>query len=373
MSSIIAIKLNLSGELNDKNVTFYPSTINPNMINTTIYFPTTFKITDKLIKKSIVETNDFLEIVTSATLFSKIIMKITQKGDYKPISLQEAESTGIVKENMMFYKNKIFKKNSKIFLSRRAYDILQSSLDENSITIPSSRNNLIFKMNINLKIISSANNNYENRKAISCENKRNKINEIYNELFGKDLFGYRPPIAKSLSQISPTMYSSVNTGQTRGFGPVFPSKYPYQMNPYMQNQFSAFRPQYSSMQRPQMQNQYRPPTTSYMQNQYQPQPQRQYQPQFRSMQPQMQRQYQPQFRSMQQPQMQQQRVQIPVQPNYNLSFAPPRRSQLRSSSVGGKNKTKKNNKNKKNKKKLKRSKTRSRKYNKTKRKRNTSR
>jgi len=334
MSSTIAIKLNFSGDVNDKNIGFFPYMIKRNIASRTLYFPTTFKITDKLIRKSVEETNDFLEIVTSRILFSKIIMKITKKRNYKALTLQEARETGIVKENMMFYKNKLFKNNSKIYLSGGAFDILASSLDENSIVIPTNRNNLVFKVNINIKVIGSKNNNYENRTALTCETKRNNLNKIFNELFGKDLFEYRNPIAKSLSQISPTMYSSVRTGETQGKRPYVSQSYPYQMN-------NSYR--YSSSSNPQMQRQF---------SAFQPQMQRRVQPQFRSMQqqPQMQRRVQPQFRSMQQQPQMQRRVQQPISMPIGSSG-----TSLRSNSVGGKKKTRKRKK--KNKKKTRKTKS----------------
>ena len=136
-----------------------------------------------------------------------------------------------------------------------------------------------------------------------------------------DLFEYRNPIAKSLSQISPTMYSSVRTGETQGKRPSVSQRYPYQMN-------NAYR--YSSSSNPQMQRQ------------------------FSAFQPQMQRRVQPLFRSLQQQPQMQRRIQQPISMPVRSSG-----TSLRSNSVGGKKKTRKRKK--KNKKKTRKTKSKTKK------------
>lgn len=207
--STITIKLNTVGDAVKNNLTFTPSMVNPDMKETTIYMPPTFKLSDSLIKKAVKDSSSVKEILTTPSMFQSLVRYSTDRAKgYKRISLQEAEEKGIIDSNYQFMQNLWLKKGQRIFIDDRAYDIISSRIQ--SKTNPESNNNLKFNMTVDLRVIQSKRNTMVNRTKMSCDDKREHINELYEELYGVPFFGRRDASVKQGN--APVMYSSAKTG-----------------------------------------------------------------------------------------------------------------------------------------------------------------
>ena len=229
--STITIKINTIGDVVKNDMTFTPSMIDPDMKATTIYMPPTFRLSDSLIKKAIKDASSVKEILTTPSMFQSLVRYSTDRAKgYKRITLQESEESGIVESNYKFMQQLWLKKGQRIFIDDRAYDIITSTIK--NTTMPESSQNLQFKMNIDLRVIQSKNNNLVNRTKMTCDDKRERINQLYEDLYGIPFFNYRDP---SLNQsTAPVMYSGPNTGiaTSRSPGKTKPPKQTNNFAPY---------------------------------------------------------------------------------------------------------------------------------------------
>ena len=94
--STITIKLNIEGDAVKDNLTFTPSMVNPDMKETTIYIPHTFKLSDSLIKKAVKESSSVKEILTTPSMFQVLVRYSTDRAKgYKRISLKKQKKKGL--------------------------------------------------------------------------------------------------------------------------------------------------------------------------------------------------------------------------------------------------------------------------------------
>jgi hypothetical protein len=207
--STITIKLNIVGDAVKNNLTFTPSMVNPDMKETTIYMPPSFKLSDSLIKKAVKDSSSIKEILTTPSMFQSLLRYSTDRAKgYKRISLKEAEEKGIIDSNYQFMQNLWLKKGQRIFIDDRAYDIITTKIQ--SKTNPESKDKLKFNMTVDIRVIQSKRNTMTNRAKMSCDDKRSHINELYEELYGVPFFGRRDASVKQGN--APVMYSSAKTG-----------------------------------------------------------------------------------------------------------------------------------------------------------------
>lgn len=226
--STITIKINTIGDVVKNNITFTPSMVEPDMKATTIYMPPTFRLSKSLIKKAVKDSSSVKEILTTPSLFQSLVRYSTDRAKgYKKITLQEAEESGIVKNNYKFMQQLWLKKGKRIFIDNRAYDIITSTIK--NTTMPESNKNLQFKIDIDLRVIQSRRNNLVNRTKMSCDDKRERINQLYEELYGIPFFSYRDPSLKQSA--APVMYSGPKTGIATARSPG-KTKEPKQTNPF---------------------------------------------------------------------------------------------------------------------------------------------
>lgn len=225
--STITIKINTIGDAVTNNLTFTPSMINPDMKATTIYMPPTFKLSNSLIKEAVKDSTSVKDVLTTPSMFQALVRYSTDtaKG-YKRITLQEAEESGIVESNFKFMQQLWLNKGQRIFIDDRAYDIITSTIKKT--TMPDSRQNLQFIMEVDLRVIQSKRNNIVSRTRMTCDDKRMRINQLYNDMFGVQFFGLRD---SSLKQSAPVMYSGPKTGITTAHSPG-KTKQPQQTNPF---------------------------------------------------------------------------------------------------------------------------------------------
>lgn len=230
--STITIKINTIGDVIKNDMTFTPSMIYPDMKATTIYMPPTFRLSDSLIKKAVKDSSSVKEILTTPSMFQSLVRYATDRAKgYKKITLQEAEESGIIKSNYKFMQQLWLKKGKRIFIDDRAYDIIASTIKDT--TMPQSSKNIQFKMSIDLRVIQSKRNNLVNRTNMSCDDKREKINQLYDDLFGVPFFNYRDSSLKQSA--APVMYSGPKTGIATARSPGKTKQPNNQTNPFAPN------------------------------------------------------------------------------------------------------------------------------------------
>ena len=226
--STITIKINTIGDVVKNSLTFTPSMINPDMKETTIYMPPTFRLSDSLIKKAVKDSSSIKEILTTPSMFQSLVRYSTDRAKgYKRITLQQAEESGIVESNYKFIQNLWLKKGQRIFIDDRAYDIITSTI-KNTV-MPDSSQKLHFTMEVDLRVIQSKRNNMVNRTKMSCDGKRERINQLYEDLYGVPFFNYRDSSSKQ--NAAPVMYSGPKTGIATASSPG-KTKKPKQTNPF---------------------------------------------------------------------------------------------------------------------------------------------
>lgn len=226
--STVTIKINTTGDAVKNNLTFTPSMINPDMKATTIYMPPTFKLSDSLIKNAVKDSTSVKEVLTTPSMFQTLVRYSTDRSKgYKRITLQEAEKSGIIESNYKFMQQLWLKKGQRIFIDDRAYDIITSTI--NKTTMPESSQNLHFTMQVDIRVIQSKRNNLVNRTKMTCDDKRERINQLYEDLYGVPFFNYRDPSLKQSA--APVMYSGPNTGIATSRSPGKTIQ-PIQSNPF---------------------------------------------------------------------------------------------------------------------------------------------
>lgn len=226
--STITIIINTIGDAVSNNLTFTPSMINPDMKATTIYMPPTFKLSNSLIKEAVKDSTSVKDVLTTPSLFQALVRYSTDKAKgYKRITLQEAEESGIVESNFKFMQQLWLKKGQRIFIYDRAYDIITSTIK--NITTPDSSQYLRFTMVVDLRVIQSRRNSLVNRTRMTCDDKKKRINQLYEDMYDVPFFA---DSNSSLKQsVAPVMYSSPGTGIATAHSPG-KTKQPQQTNPF---------------------------------------------------------------------------------------------------------------------------------------------
>ncbi len=226
--STITIKINTIGDVVKNNLTFTPSMISPDMKETTIYMPPTFRLSNSLIKKAVKNSSSVKEILTTLSLFQLLVRYSTDRAKgYKKITLQQAQESGIIESNYKFMQQLWLKKGQRIFVNDRAYDIITSTIKNTAM--PESSKNIRFTMVVDLRVIQSKRNSLVNRTKMTCDDKRQKINELYEELYGVPFFNYRDSSTKQSN--APVMYSGPKSGIATAPSPG-KTKQPIQTNPF---------------------------------------------------------------------------------------------------------------------------------------------
>jgi hypothetical protein len=243
MTSTLSIKLNLSGGLSDQNVNFDPTMIDINAKKSrysanksnVIYFPPTIKIR----KQEVLNAGGGLspiQVFTSPVYTNKLLQQYTNVRGYKPLSLKEAEKKGIIRDNFDYFFNLLFPKNGKILLNNIAYTIISSKIASTKIPRDAKKGeNMIFKLNVDLRIIRKDKDTMVNRKRQSCKEQRAGINATLDALgwsdFGFDERDEDKPKKLSDTNLGP-LYTSSSTGIATGkVKKSDPSKKQY-YNPY---------------------------------------------------------------------------------------------------------------------------------------------
>ncbi len=210
-NSILAIRFSTTGDIIKNDVIFSPNMVFQKIRkDLTIYFPPTVKITKTLLDNSVKENTNPIDIFTSRSYFLQFMAYSTNRRRFKPISLQKAVDTGVVKHNMEFFKKLFFKKENRIFIDGRAYTILSSKLNIEDSLLPKNKSLLQYIMRVNIKVIEKKKDTYLNRTKLSCKDKRANINEQWEAFFGEPFFDSGLP--ETRDKRAPVMYTGDNMG-----------------------------------------------------------------------------------------------------------------------------------------------------------------
>ena len=219
--SEIQIILNTTGSIVVSNIRFTPSMVNATIETDNIYFPPNFILNDKNILRAVKDSSSTMEILTNLSMYEKLVRYYTDEArGYKKISLEQAKTRGVIKNNAEYMKKIWFKPNSKIFIKNRAYTIVSSKIEQQPEKIKTQ--NIIFKMTVNIQL--AKDNSWLGRQQLTCAEKRDNINIIYKSLFNKPLFSYRE-ITNRYTE-TPVMYSN-NSGTVSKYTPTKASFNPY--------------------------------------------------------------------------------------------------------------------------------------------------
>lgn len=228
MSSQLTIKFSTMGDLKEEDLSFTPSMVFIKNTSTEIFFPPTVKITRSLISRAVPESGEPLDVFTSRAYFTKFMKYATSKKRFTPISLAEAEKSGVVEHNFNFFKDIFFKRNNRIFIGSKGYNIISSKLDMANSILPQDTSNLIFTMKVRINIADRTKDSFGHRTRLSCSEQRLNINEQWEYFFGEPFFDDGLPSEKKLSHATPVMYTS-DQGIADGEAPTKLKK----LQPYM--------------------------------------------------------------------------------------------------------------------------------------------
>tara|TARA_A100001011_G_scaffold400043_1_gene511918 strand:+ start:1461 stop:2291 length:831 start_codon:yes stop_codon:yes gene_type:complete len=209
MVSYLKIKLVIDGDYKG-NVTFTPSMSDDAIKTKEIFFPPMFKLSNSLISKAVPDSINPKEVLTSQGMYSRLVKYATDstKG-YKKISIQDADKSGIIEDNIKYMMKLWLPNNSSIMLNNRTYNIVSTSFEKKDRIINQPTN---YTAHIRVRVIQKERDNFVDREKMTCDDKRAKINKMYQELFGGIFFSYRDPSNKDI-KMAPTMQTNIY-GQT---------------------------------------------------------------------------------------------------------------------------------------------------------------
>lgn len=233
--SKIEITINTTGSVVESNMRFTPSMVNATIETADIYFPPNFILNDKNILKAVKESSSVMEILTKHSMYDKLVRYYTDEArGYKKISIEQEKNNGIIKTNVEYMKQLWFKPKTKILIKNRAYTIIKSDVVKTKIgnyQVKKKLPNIIFQMTVNIQLIKD--NSWTGRKQVTCEEKRDGINNIYRSLFNKPFFSYREQTNRYTE--APVMYSN-NDGSVSSYVPTKPAQV-NQQQPHIINNY----------------------------------------------------------------------------------------------------------------------------------------
>jgi hypothetical protein len=205
----IEIVLNVKGDIELQGLSFLPSMVNNTITSNQVFFPFMFVLKDKLIQKSIPETSSIQQVLTSPSLFHQLILRNTDSSKgYTRLTFAETIDRGMIQKNIKYMINLWLSPNTTILLDKRMYTILQTQ-PKNTIF----KSNILdgIKVIVELLVLRKDRNTSAARSKLICESKRRKIDNLYEELYGRPFFAYRTTSFER--KTLPVMFST-DVGQT---------------------------------------------------------------------------------------------------------------------------------------------------------------
>ena len=210
MVSYLTMNLDIDGDYKG-NIVFTPNMTDRTVTASKIFFPPMFRLSDSLIRKAVEGIRDLKESFVSQVMYMKLVKYATDpaKG-YKKISIQDADKSGIISDNMKYLLNLWVAKNGNIMINNRVYNIVTVRFVKQGNVIGQPTN---YSLSAKVRVIQKERDGMVARQRMSCDDKREHINELYNELFADILFS-RGSSSRD-ERLAPTMMTN-NYGQTTG-------------------------------------------------------------------------------------------------------------------------------------------------------------
>ncbi len=212
MVSYIKMDLNIDGDYTG-NVQFTPSMTDKTINATRIFFPPMFKLTDSLVSEAVTETSNAKEVFTNQGMYMKLVKYATDTTNgYQKISIQDADKSGIIEDNMKYMIKLWIPRNASITINNRVYNITSVQLESKGSI---NGQPVDYNSKIKMRVIQKERDGMVARQRQTCDDKRNDINELYKDLFDGILFSTARESASKTNRLAPTMMTN-NYGQTTG-------------------------------------------------------------------------------------------------------------------------------------------------------------
>ena len=210
MVSYLTMNLDIDGDYKG-NIVFTPNMTDRTVTASKIFFPPMFILSDSLIREAIEGIRDLKEAFVSQVMYMKLVKYATdQAKGYKKISIQEANKSGIISDNMKYLLNLWVAKNGNIMINNRVYNIVTVRFVKQGSVIGQPTN---YSLTAKVRVIQKERDGMVARQRMTCDDRREYINELYNELFAGILFS-RDSSSRD-ERLAPTMMTN-NYGQTTG-------------------------------------------------------------------------------------------------------------------------------------------------------------
>lgn len=211
MVSYIVMKLDIDGDYK-RNIVFSPSMTDKSIRTNDIFFPPMFKLSNSLISEAVPDSTSPQEVLTSQGMYTRLVKYATDTTrGYKKISIQDADKSGIIDENMKYMMKLWLPNNTTIMLDNRAYNIVTTRFEKKDSVIGQPTK---YTAHIKMRVIQKERDNFVDRQRMTCDDKRAEIDRMYQELFGGIFFSYRDPSSRDIRR-APSMQTN-NYGQTTG-------------------------------------------------------------------------------------------------------------------------------------------------------------
>jgi len=187
-----------------KDIKYYPSMSNPQLYSSfpNILFIPSVKLTASLFDKGLGE-EDKKKIFLSPAQFDNFLIRLKEKKLYKPITINEAKTRGIIYNNINFILNLFFKKGDKLVINTKPYIINNYNWNDkyNIIPIPGQKTPII-ELTLSFTLHDGKELSFVDSTKLNCMQKKKEIVDDY-----YSLVGLKTPVEKT----APLKDQPVNT------------------------------------------------------------------------------------------------------------------------------------------------------------------
>ncbi len=198
--------------IQSKNYT--PSMSNPQYVSfPNILFIPSIKITKKLFQSNLGE-DDIKKIFLSPTQLNNFITRLNEKKMYKPITISEAKTKGIIVNNIKFILDLFFVKGNNFYLNNNTFIVNNYTWNNKyNLDYSSGKKTPVVSINIDLFLHKGQKLSFIDSTKITCSQKRQQIIKDYYELVN---------LNKSSSKTAP--YSDIPVDNTKSAKSAKPAK-----------------------------------------------------------------------------------------------------------------------------------------------------
>ena len=171
------------------NQLYKPSMSNPNIYSQfpSILFIPSIKITNSLFDKGLGE-DDIKKIFLSSTQLDNFLTRIREKGLYKPITISDAQTKGIIYNNIKFILELFFKKGDKFVINNTSYIINNYTWNNKYDLIPiAGKKSPTVSIKLDFFLQKGEKLSFTDSANLTCMQKKQSIVNEYYRLVGLDL------------------------------------------------------------------------------------------------------------------------------------------------------------------------------------------